>query len=63
MKIFINMSNGSLVDPDGIAQDVSDIGHWGNGDYRVYLSEESKIAEIMKLITQSYHVNGSKENE
>ena len=63
LKIFINMSKGSLVDPDGIAQDVSGIGHWGNGDYRVYLSEESKIAEIMKLITQSYHVNGSKENE
>ncbi|WP_295097009.1 DUF5655 domain-containing protein [uncultured Fibrobacter sp.] len=63
LKIFINMPKGSLVDPNGIAQDVSDIGHWGNGDYRVYLSEESKIAEIMKLITQSYHVNGSKENE
>lgn len=63
LKIFINMSKGSLVDPDGIAQDVLGIGHWGNGDYRVYLSEESKIAEIMKLITQSYHVNGSKENE
>ena len=63
LKIFINMPKGTLVDPDGIAQDVSGIGHWGNGDYRVYLSEESKVAEIMKLITQSYLVNGSKENE
>ena len=60
LKIFINMSKGTLVDPNGIAQDVSDIGHWGNGDYRVYLSEKSKIADIMELIKQSYFANGNK---
>ena len=60
LKIFINMSKGTLIDPNGIAQDVSDIGHWGNGDYRVYLSEKSKIADIMELIKQSYFANGNK---
>jgi predicted transport protein len=60
LTIFINMSKGTLVDPNGIAQDVSDIGHWGNGDYRVYLSEKSKIADIMELIKQSYFANGNK---
>lgn len=60
LKIFINMSKGTLIDPNEIAQDVSDIGHWGNGDYRVYLSEKSKIADIMELIKQSYFANGNK---
>lgn len=63
LKIFINMAKGSLDDPDGITQDVSDIGHWGNGDYRVYLSDESQIEGIMKLIRQSYAVNRGKASE
>ncbi len=63
LKIFINMSKGTLIDPDGIAQDVSGVGHWGNGDYRVYLTEKSNIADVMKLIKQSYSANRSKDNE
>lgn len=62
LKIFINMPKGSLADPNGIAQDVSGIGHWGNGDYRAYLSEISKIADVMGLVKQSYLANGNKEN-
>ena len=57
------MPKGSLADPNGIAQDVSGIGHWGNGDYRVYLSEISKIADVIELVKQSYLANGNKENE
>ena len=63
LKIFINMPKGSLIDPNGIAQDVSGIGHWGNGDYRVYLTEISKIAEVMELIKQSYSANRNKDNK
>lgn len=63
LKIFINMPKGSLIDPNGIAQDVSGIGHWGNGDYRVYLTEISKIAEVMELIKQSYSANKNRDSE
>ena len=63
LKIFINMAKGTLTDPNGIAQDVSGIGHWGNGDYRVYLSETSKIVDVIELVKQSYFANRNKENE
>lgn len=63
LKIFINMAKGTLNDPEGLAQDVADVGHWGNGDYRIYLSEETQIAYVMKLIKQSYDINRGKTDE
>ncbi|MBR2898966.1 MAG: hypothetical protein IKC23_05020 [Fibrobacter sp.] len=57
------MPKGSLIDPNGIAQDVSDVGHWGNGDYRIYLTEKSKISDVMELIKQSYSANKNRDSE
>lgn len=57
LKLFINMHIGTLDDPDEIADDVSNIGHWGNGDYRVYLTDNSDFAYIIGLIMQSYYKN------
>lgn len=54
LKLFINMQKGTLNDPEGIADDVSNIGHWGNGDYRVYLKDDSDFDYVFKLIKQSY---------
>ncbi len=58
LKIFINLRKGTLNDPDDIADDVSGIGHWGNGDYRVYINSESDFDYIYDLIMQSYKENG-----
>lgn len=60
LKIFINMSKDTLNDPDEIAEDVSDKGHWGNGDYRVYMTDDSCFDYIVSLIKQSYEVNGDR---
>ena len=57
LKLFINMRKGTLVDPQGITDDVSNIGHWGNGDYRVYLKDETYMNYIFDLILQSYNEN------
>ncbi|MBR5768245.1 MAG: hypothetical protein IKX86_06205 [Clostridia bacterium] len=57
LKLFINMRKGTLVDPKGITDDVSNIGHWGNGDYRVYLKDETYMNYIFDLILQSYNEN------
>ena len=54
LKLFINMKKGTLIDPEGIADDVSKIGHWGNGDYRLYLTNDSDFDYIIGLIKQSY---------
>ncbi len=57
LKLFINMKKGTLKDPDGITDDVSDIGHWGTGDYRVYMEDDSYFDYIISLIKQSYLAN------
>ncbi len=57
LKITINMSKGTLNDPDDITEDISNKGHWGNGDYRVYLNEDSDFDYIIGLIKQSYEAN------
>jgi len=57
LKIFINLKKGELNDPDEIADDVSNKGHWGNGDYRLYMTEYSDFYYVLSLIMQSYNAN------
>ena len=57
LKIWINMSKGTLDDPKGIARDVSGIGHWGNGDYEIQINNTNDIEYIMTLAKQSYKKN------
>lgn len=54
LKITVNMQNGKLKDPLGITKDVSNTGHWGNGDYEVSLFDSDMLDDVMKLIMQSY---------
>lgn len=57
LKVYINMKKGTLDDPLNIAQDITKIGHWGNGDYRTEVSSEDDIDNVMPLIKQSLKVN------
>ena len=59
LKIFINLSKGELKDLDGLADDVSDVGHWGNGDYRVYIRDENELLDCLPLFKQSYDAQHS----
>lgn len=38
LKIWINLNKGELDDPKAVARDVSNIGHWGNGDYELQVN-------------------------
>ena len=57
LRLDINMKKGTLSDPLGITRDITNIGHWGNGDYRVEISNEDDIDNVMPLIKQSLKVN------
>lgn len=57
LKVYINLKKGMLDDPLNIAQDITEIGHWGNGDYRVEVSSEEDIDNVIPLIKQSLKVN------
>ncbi len=57
LKVYINMKKGSLNDPLKIAKDISNTGHWGNGDYCITINNEDEIDNIIPLIKQSLKVN------
>lgn len=61
LKMFLNLKKGSLKDPNDVADDVSNIGHWGNGDYRIYLDDDSNLDYVLMLIKQSYNAQKSDE--
>lgn len=54
VKIYLNLKKGELDDPKQITKDVSNQGHWGNGDYEVRLYPDTDIDYVMFLINQSY---------
>lgn len=51
---WINLKKGDLDDPKGICRDVSNIGHYGPGDYDLTIKTDSDLDYIMFLINQSY---------
>lgn len=57
LKVDINMKKGTLNDGMNITEDISIIGHWGNGDYRVILKDKNDIDNLIPLIKQSLKVN------
>lgn len=52
--VVINMKKGSLNDYLNLTEDLSEKGHWGNGDYRIWLKNESHIDYALGLIKSSY---------
>jgi predicted transport protein len=60
LKLWINMSKGELDDPKKMARDVSEVGHWGNGDYQVIIESSDGFDYLMTLVKQAYikHSNG-----
>ena len=57
LKVYINMKKGTLNDPLKITRDISNTGHWGNGDYCIIINSEDEIDNIIPLIKQSLKVN------
>ena len=53
LKIWINLKKGNLDDPRNLMRDVSEIGHWGNGDYEVVVKDDKHLEYIMSLIKQA----------
>jgi len=54
LRVFINLEDGQLNDPDNRAVSVKNVGHHGNGDYAFDLKDEKNINYLMGLIRQSY---------
>jgi len=57
IKIWLNLRNGTLDDPKEITRDVSNVGHYGNGDYEISVKPSDDLDYLMTLISQSYKIN------
>lgn len=53
LKFWINLKFGNLDDPKKLSIDVFNIGHWGNGDYELRVSDTANPEYIMSLIKQA----------
>lgn len=56
IKIWFNCKWGSIDDNKNLARDVSNIGHWGNGDYEIAFNNEQDINYLFALIKQVYEI-------
>ncbi|MCM8514038.1 hypothetical protein J0904_18225 [Acinetobacter bereziniae] len=52
LRITLNAKIGQLDDSKGICRDVSNIGHWGVGDYQIDVSDSENLEYILSLIKQ-----------
>jgi predicted transport protein len=54
LHIYINVPLAELNDPNNIAEDCSNKGHWGTMNTRFMINSISNIDYAMSLITQAY---------
>jgi len=54
LKIHLNLKKGELDDPKRMFKDVTNIGHWGAGDYQTSFSPNDDLDYLMSLIRQTY---------
>ena len=57
LKIWINMNKGELDDTKGLTRDISNIGHWGNGEYELQINTDEDLEYILSLVKQSIKKN------
>lgn len=55
LVVVINLKKGELEDPLSKTEDVSEKGHWGNGDYKFLVKSEGDIEYCISLIKQSFN--------
>lgn len=52
IKIWLNAKYGEIDDFKKISKDVSNTGHWGNGDYELTIKDDKELEYIMSLIVE-----------
>jgi predicted transport protein len=54
LKLWLNTKIGTINDSKNISKDMSNTGHWGNGDYEILISDDEELEYIFSLIKQVY---------
>jgi len=62
LLLSINIPFSELDDPKGLARDVTELGHHGNGDVAVTISSLDQLDDVMELIRQSFEKQREEED-
>jgi predicted transport protein len=54
LLITLNMKFDKIIDPKELCRDVTNIGHFGNGDIEIAVSSLDEIDDVMDLVRQSF---------
>ena len=54
IRAWLKLKPGELDDPKELARNVSNVGHWGSGDYEILLNPGDELDYPMVLIKQAY---------
>ena len=54
MKLTLNMPFAEINDPKNYCRDVTNVGHYGNGDVEFHLKSLDELPYVMGLVRQSY---------
>lgn len=52
IRIWLNMPFEKLDDPKKLARDVTNVGHWGNGDCEIIVTDTDNLEYILSLVKQ-----------
>ena len=50
--VYFNAKQGELIDEDCVLEDCSNVGHHGNGDYRMKVSQSNQLPAVVDFINQ-----------
>ena len=56
LKVYVDIPPEAVDDPQGMARDVSSIGHWGTGDLELRLDSLEAVEYALILIAQAYQL-------
>ena len=54
LRLLLNLQFHELDDPQELARDVTNIGHLGNGDVDIVLSDSAKLPYVLGLVRQAF---------
>ena len=54
LKLTLNMKFHEIHDPRGLAEDITNLGRWGNGDVDVSFRSFDELPYVMNLVRQAY---------
>lgn len=61
LRLAINLKFDEVYDPQGICEDVTGKGRWGNGDVSIVFHDVAQLDSIMAIVSQSYEKHSETE--